>query len=50
MVTGEYHNILMAFYIHVSCLHVLHTQVNHILLRNGNKNTDGEYETRQHFE
>lgn len=49
-VTGKYCNkILMALYtVHVSCLHVLHTQVKHILLHNGN--TDTEYEARQHFE
>lgn len=36
MVTDEYHNeILLALYIHV-----LHTEVNHILLHNGNKNAD----------
>ncbi len=49
-VTGEYCNkILMALYtVHVSCLHVLHTQVKHTLLHNGN--TDRKYEAGQHFE
>lgn len=46
VVTGEYHNkILMALYtcIMFAC-RFLHTQDNHILLHNGNRNTDREYE------
>lgn len=51
MVTGEYHNKnWMALYtVHV-CLHVLHTHVNHILLHDGNKNTNRKSEARQHLE
>lgn len=52
MVTGEYHNkILMALYtcIMFAC-RFLHTHVNHILLHNGNRNTDRDYEAKQHFE
>lgn len=46
MVTGEYHKkILMALYtcIMLACK-FLHTQVNHDLINNGNRNTDRERE------
>lgn len=41
MVTGEYHNknVMALYTVHV-CLHVLHTHFNHILLHDGNKNTN----------